>query len=206
MIKQVRTFRAILCTVIFAGLLMPHHAAAQAKAPGTGDDEDEQVTQTKHHKKVLPEPKYPKVVGYLSFIIPTGTLQNNQVTYNFTNNTKIGFPVGVNVIYSDKFGFSYEFTPTVKTTTLSHSTSMSNLLFDPGPMFRFKHGFTIIPRLAFETSGRYGFTPVFNEVYLRTKDVNYFVAMSLPCRWGEDDGVMETGSIGLNVQFGFIFN
>ena len=206
MIIHVRTTKAILFALMFVGLLLPHHAFAQAKTPGTGDDDDEQTTPAKHHKKVLPEPKYPKVVGYLSFIIPTGTLQNNKVTYNFTDNTKIGFPVGVNVLYSDKFGFSFELTPTIKTATLSHSSSMSDLLIDPGPMFRFKHGFTIIPRLAFETSGRYGFTPVFNEVYLRTKAVNYFVAMSLPCRWGEDDGVMETGSIGLNVQFGFIFN
>ena len=206
MIKQVRTTKVILLAIIFAGLLMPHHATAQAKTPGTGDDGDEETTEVKQHKKKLPEPHYPKVVGYLSFIIPTGTLQNNKVTYNFTNNTKIGFPVGVNVLYSDKFGFSYEFTPTIKTGTLSHSSSMSDLLFDPGPMFRFKHGFTIIPRLAFETSGRYGVTPVFNEVYLRTKAVNYFVAMSLPVRWGKDNGVMETGSIGLNVQFGFIFN
>jgi len=40
-------------------------------------------------------------------------------------------------------------------------------------MFRFDHGFTIITRLAFETSGRYGFTPVFNQIYARTKAVNY---------------------------------
>ena len=194
----------IFLALILTGLLIPHHSFAQSGKTGTGDASDEM--EATHHKKILPETKYPKVVGYLSFIIPTGTLQNNQVTYNFTNNTKIGFPCGVIVFYSARFGYSFEFTPTIKTGTLSHNSSMSDLLFDPGPMFRFKHGFTIIPRLAFETSGRYGFTPVFNEVYLRTKDVNYFVAMSLPVRWGEDDGVMETGSIGLNVQFGFIFN
>jgi hypothetical protein len=190
--------------VIFAGLFIPRHSFAQTTDEETANPTDEPTV--KHHKKKLPEPVYPKTSGYLSFIIPTGTLQNNKVTYNFTNNTKIGFPCGLIVYYSAHFGFSLEFTPTIKTTTLSGNTSMSDFLFDPGPMFRLGHGFTIIPRLAFETSGRYGFTPVFNEVYLRTKAVNYFIAMSLPCRWGSDDGVMETGSIGLNVQFGFIFN
>jgi hypothetical protein len=103
-------------------------------------------------------------------------------------------------LYSDKFGFSYEFTPTIKST--STSSKMSNLLFDPGTMFRFDHGFTIITRLAFETSGRYGFTPVFNQVYARTKYVNYFIAGSLPARFGNG----EVPSLGFNVQFGFTFN
>jgi hypothetical protein len=79
---------------------------------------------------------------------------------------------------------------------------MSNLLFDPGTMFRFDHGFTFISRLAFETSGRYGFTPVFNQVYARTKYVNYFIAGSLPARFGNG----APASIGFNVQFGFTFN
>ena len=142
---------------------------------------------------------YPKVVGYLSFILPVVTVSNTTTT-NFKGSTSIGFPTGVNVLYSDRFGFSYEFTPTLKFTKGASKTN--DILFDPGPMFRFEHGFTIITRLAFSTSGRYGFTPVFNKVYLRTKDVNYFVALSLPTRFGNS----EDASVGLNAQFGFIFN
>ena len=69
-------------------------------------------------------------------------------------------------------------------------------------MFRFEHGLTIISRLAFETQGRYGFTPVINQIYARTKDINYFVALSLPARFGND----LPASVGLNFQIGFIFN
>jgi len=65
-----------------------------------------------------------------------------------------------------------------------------------------KHGFTFISRLAFKTSGRYGFTPVFNQVYAHTKDVNYFVALSTPARFGNS----QPASIGLNLQIGFAFN
>ena len=128
------------------------------------------------------------------------TLENIQECPNFNGTTKIGFPVGVNVLYSDRFGFSYEFTPTVKAS--GGTSKASNLLFDPGTMFRFDHGFTIITRLAFETAGRYGFTPVFNKIIVRTKAVNYFMAASLPARFGNS----APASIGGSLQFGFIFN
>jgi hypothetical protein len=146
-----------------------------------------------------------KVTGYLSFIFPVVTIRGNETTPNFKSSTTIGFPFGVNILYSDRFGFSFEVTPSIvaqKPANQSATSKTSNVLFDPGPMFRFKHGFTIITRLAFETSGRYGVTPVFNKILLRTKSVNYFIAGSLPVRVGND---LPT-SIGLNIQFGFIFN
>ena len=146
---------------------------------------------------------YPKTVGYFSFILPIVTVNKDKVSNDFSsfkNGFAIGFPIGVNILYSDKFGFSYEITPTIQTGNGSSKTS--KILFDPGAMFRFKHGFTFISRLAFETTGRYGVTPVFNKIIARTKAVNYFVAISLPARFGNS----ELPSIGGNLQFGFIFN
>jgi hypothetical protein len=146
-----------------------------------------------------------KSVGYLSFIFPVVTIQGSTTTPNFKSATTIGFPVGINVYYSDKFGFSYEITPSIvaqKSTGKYGTSKTSNVLFDPGPMFRFPHSFTIITRLAFETGGRYGVTPVFNKVYARTKAVNYFIAGSIPMRVGNN----LPASIGASVQFGFIFN
>ncbi|MDF2430991.1 MAG: hypothetical protein JWP44_622 [Mucilaginibacter sp.] len=183
-----------LLTVIFTGLLMPTALLAQATST------DSTKTQTIYSAAPV-KPQYPRVVGYVSFILPLETLSGGKFTPNFSDHTStIGFPIGVNVLYSDHFGFSYEFTPTIKAS--GGTSKMSNLLFDPGTMFRFDHGFTIITRLAFETSGRYGFTPVFNQVYARTKAVNYFVALSLPTRYGNS----APSSIGLNLQIGFIFN
>ena len=148
-------------------------------------------------------PAYPKTVGYLSFILPMFTANKNSTSNDFKggiNEFAIGFPVGINVLYSQHFGFSYEITPTIQASP--GSTKTSKILIDPGPMFRFGHGFTFIPRLAFETAGRYGFTPVFNEVYARTKVANYFVALSLPARFGNS----ELPTLGLNLQLGLIFN
>jgi hypothetical protein len=159
--------------------------------------------QTDMPVTTAPKTIYPKSVGYFSFILPVVTINQSQTTNdfsNFNNGFAIGFPVGINVLYSDKFGFSYEFTPTIKST--NGETKTSNLLFDPGPMFRFKHGVTLITRLAFETSGRYGFTPVLNKVIMRSKFCNLFAAVSMPVRFG----ATELPTIGGNFQFGITLN
>jgi hypothetical protein len=185
------TFNAILIAIIL--FISDSAFAQQAKTDST-------KMNPAAAPSALESKIYPRAVGYLSFIVPVVTIDKDATTWNFNGTTKIGFPVGVNVLYSDRFGFSYEFTPTIIATKTS--SKVSNLLFDPGTMFRFDHGFTIITRLAFETAGRYGFTPVFNQVYARTKYVNYFIAGSLPARFG--NGL--PASIGINVQFGFTFN
>ena len=189
-------------TAIIAFLLVSTIAITNADAQNVKEvPPDSIVYAGSLYQKVAGKPKYPRAVGYLSFILPLETLQGGNFTPNFDHHTtSIGFPVGVNVLYSDHFGFSYELTPTIKAS--GGSSKVSNLLIDPGTMFRFDHGFTIITRLAFETEGRYGFTPVFNQIYARTKDVNYFVALSLPNRFGD----AQAYSIGLNLQLGFIFN
>jgi len=188
------TLQFVAVMVLFGALLTPKSMQAQSAKTDTAKTPAIPTPATV-------KPGYPRAVGYLSFIFNIVTFTKNGSTFNFSHNsTSIGFPVGVNVLYSDKFGFSYEFTPTIKST--STSSKVSNLLFDPGTMFRFEHGFTIITRLAFETEGRYGFTPVFNKVYARTKYVNYFIAGSLPTRFGNG----QVPSLGMNVQFGFTFN
>jgi hypothetical protein len=146
---------------------------------------------------------YPKTVGYFSFILPIVTINQDKTTNDFSdfkNGFAVGFPVGIFIIYGPKFGFSYQLTPTIE--AVDNSTKMSNLLFDPGPMFRFKHRFTFIPRLAFESDGRYGFTPALYKTIKRTKAGNYFIAASLPARFGNS----QLPSIGGNLQFGLIFN
>jgi len=148
---------------------------------------------------------YPYTKGYMSFIIPWVTFQGSSVTPEFKAATTIGFPFGVLVYYSATFGFSFEITPSIMwehQTGKSPASKTSNVLFDPGPMIRFKHGWTFIPRLAFETGGRYGVTPVLNKIVARTKAINYFVAVSTPMRAGNS----EPTSIGANLQIGFIFN
>ncbi|MHB8206549.1 hypothetical protein [Mucilaginibacter sp.] len=191
--------KIMMVIIIMAGALTSRLANAQVKEVPPDSIE----YQGSLYQKAKAKSAYPKVVGYVSFILPFETLalSTGKFDPNFSNHTStIGFPVGVNVLYSDSFGFSYEFTPNVVAS--NGSSKMNDILFDPGTMFRFEHGFTFISRLAFDTNGRYGFTPVFNQVYARTKDINYFVAISVPARFGNN----ESASLGLNLQIGFTFN
>jgi hypothetical protein len=195
-LSRTSVIKSLLFAIILTALFLPSRSLAQSSGWPSDSTQIKAYIDAKMKK-----PSYPRAVGYLSFILPLVTVSNS-TTFNFNSTTTaIGFPVGVNVLYSDHFGFSYEFTPTIKTTN-GGATKVTDILFDPGTMFRFQHGFTLITRLAFDTNGRYGFTPVFNQVYLRTKDVNYFVALSLPARFGTG----EDASVGLNLQIGFIFN
>lgn len=137
--------------------------------------------------------------------MPLVTINKNTTVTEFEYATTVGFPVGINILYSKTFGFSYEITPVVvwqQSDDKPGTSKLANLVFNPGPIFRFDHGFNIIARLAFETQGRYGFTPVFNKVYLKTRDVNYWFSVSLPARFGNS----QPASIGVNLQIGFTFN
>lgn len=187
--KQRIAVQGILIAITIVSLLAPGATFAQSAQARLSDTTKAALKTT-----------YPKVVGYMSFILPLETYSSGYFTPDFNGTTKIGFPIGVNVLYSDKFGFSYEITPTIKEA--KGYNGVSNILFDPGTMFRFEHGFTIITRLAFQTDGKYGFTPCFNQIFARTKYVNYFVTGALPVRFGGD----QASSIGLNLQIGFIFN
>ena len=155
-----------------------------------------QSTATPHQAAV-----YPKMVGYMSFVLPVVVINRDKTTNDFESikTFAIAFPIGLNVLYSDKFGFSYEISPTIQAG--NGTTKTNKITFQPGPMFRFKDAFTIISRIAFETTGRYGVTPVFNKIFKQTKLANYFTAVSFPARFGNS----QLPSIGVNVQFGLIF-
>ncbi|WP_121198109.1 hypothetical protein [Mucilaginibacter gracilis] len=68
-------------------------------------------------------------------------------------------------------------------------------------MLRFKHGFTFIGRMAFETNGRFGVTPVFNKVLKKGKDANLFVSVRFPFRFGND----QQTAVGTGLQLGVSF-
>ncbi|MEA5139310.1 hypothetical protein [Arcicella rigui] len=150
-------------------------------------------------QQTSPENSYPKVAGYMGILHPINTWSDGTSTGNFGSVYTIGFPTGINILKSDKIGFSFEFVPTIRSE--NGVSKMNNFLFHPGVMFRFKHGLTLVTRAAFETSGRYGFTPVLNKVVKKNKHSNYFIAVPLPVRFGNDRPTSYT----LGFQFGVGF-
>ncbi len=142
---------------------------------------------------------YPKITGYAGTIHPIVTYSNSKPIYNFNGAYVGGLVAGINIWKSKKIGFSFEFVPFIRAT--DSTSRMSNFLFHPGVLFALGNGFTLATRAAFETSGRYGFTPVLNKVLVKGKNSSFYIAVPLPARFGND----HPASISAAFQFGIAF-
>jgi hypothetical protein len=143
---------------------------------------------------------YPKIAAYVGILHPLVTYPDNgKPHYNFDDVYTVGMPIGINIWKNSKVGFSVEFVPLIRAQ--NGSSKMNNFLFHPGALFALGNGFTLATRAAFETSGRYGFTPVLNKIVRKGKQVNYFVAIPVPARFGND----LPAALTVGLQFGIIF-
>lgn len=142
---------------------------------------------------------YPKVTGYFSITHPIAIWNKDGMKYNFKDDYTIIFPIGLNLMKSDKFGFSFELSPAIRSD--STGTKVTSVLFHPGVVFKFQQGFGAAARLAFETGGRFGFTPVANKVIAKKAAHNYWVSVPFPVRFGNN----QPASIGMGLQFGIGF-
>ncbi|MDB5286700.1 MAG: hypothetical protein JWR05_1649 [Mucilaginibacter sp.] len=142
---------------------------------------------------------YPKVTGFFALLAPIGTFSNNGFTANFSKSTAFGLPFGLNLLKSDHLGFSMEMVPFM--LVQNGSSKMNYMLFHPGVMFRFPHGFTITPRLAFQTDGRYGMTPVFGKIISSQKNYQIYLSLSEPARFGNNLPGSYTTAMQLGISF-----
>ncbi|MES2543866.1 MAG: hypothetical protein V4548_03205 [Bacteroidota bacterium] len=148
---------------------------------------------------VSSQESYPQIKGYFSVVHPIVSVDKDQSHFNFSDTYTVGFPTGINILKSDHIGFSFEITPFIKVE--NGVDKMSNVLYHPGVLFRYKKGFTFITRLAFETSGRYGFTPVFNKVFLKKNGISYFLATPFPVRFGNEKPISISPSFQIGISF-----
>lgn len=142
---------------------------------------------------------YPRITNAVGIVHPIVSFNSEGTTTNFDNGYTAGLAVGLNIWKSAKLGFSFEFVPFIHAE--DGMSKMSNFLFHPGVLFPAGKGFTIVGRAAFETSGRYGVTPVFNKIVKKNKHSNYYVAVPVPVRFGNN----RPNSIGAAFQFGLGF-
>src|SRR6187431_2628335 len=148
---------------------------------------------------VFSQNTYPKITGYFGILHPIVTFSGDETNVNFRDYYAIGFPTGINIWKSSKIGFSFEVVPNIKVE--DGISKMNNFLFHPGVLVALGNGFTFAGRAAFETSGRYGFTPVFNKTVIKNDNCSYFVAIPLPVRFGNDHPTSFTAGF----QFGIAF-
>jgi len=142
---------------------------------------------------------YPRITGYAGILHPIVHFGDGGTHWNFDGAYVGGLPTGINIWKSQKIGFSCEFVPFIRAA--NGTSKMNNFLFHPGVLVSLGHGFTFAGRAAFETSGRYGLTPVLNKVIKKNKDCSYFVAIPVPARFGND----HPATIGIGFQFGIAF-
>lgn len=142
---------------------------------------------------------YPKITAYFGIIHPIVTVSHEKTTVNFRDYYTVGFPTGINLWKSQKIGFSFEIVPTIKTE--NGTDKMTNLLFHPGVLVALGKGYTFAGRLAFETNGRYGLTPILNKTIIKNSNCSYYVALPFPIRFGNEHPTTFTAGI----QFGIAF-
>ncbi|MGN6647006.1 MAG: hypothetical protein ACTHJT_10800 [Cytophaga sp.] len=146
-----------------------------------------------------PEKKYPEIKGYVGIVHPLYTFSKDGNQPNFRDYYIVGNPWGINIWKSPKFGISFEFTPFIKFD--NNTSKLNNFVFHPGVCYRLGHDFTFVFRAAYETSGRYGFTPILNKVFIRGKQANFFAAILGPVRFGNDHAPSLTASFQFGVGF-----
>lgn len=142
---------------------------------------------------------FPKIKGYLSILHPIVTFTSEETTTNFKDYYIVGMPFGINIWKSKTIGFSFEIAPFIRSD--SEINKVNNVLIHPGILVKLKNNFTFAGRIAFETSGRYGFTPIITKVIKRNKDHNYYVSVPAPVRFGNN----HHNSLSLGFQFGIAF-
>ncbi|MFD1818562.1 hypothetical protein SAMN04515674_105270 [Pseudarcicella hirudinis] len=142
---------------------------------------------------------YPKITGYAGIVHPIVTFSEYETATNFKDYYVVGMPVGINIWKSPKVGFSMEFVPHIKAE--NGTSRMNNFLFHPGVLIALGKGYTFAGRAAFETSGRYGITPVLNKTVIKNKNSSYYIAIPLPVRLGND----KPTSFTIGFQFGIAF-
>ncbi|WP_433764020.1 hypothetical protein [Flavobacterium ginsenosidimutans] len=142
---------------------------------------------------------YPKITGYFGIMHPIVTFNSDETAVNFRDYYAVGFPTGINIWKSEKIGFSFEVVPNIKDD--NGTDKVTNLLFHPGVLVALGNGYTFAGRAAFESSGRYGFTPVLNKTIIKSKNCSYFVAVPLPVRFGNDHPASFTVGFQLGIAF-----
>ncbi|MNH20345.1 hypothetical protein D3C79_801090 [compost metagenome] len=140
-----------------------------------------------------------QVAAYVGIVHPIVSYSDKKFTTNFKDSYLVGMPTGINVRKEGHLGFSLEMVPYIKVQ--NGKSRMSNFLFHPGLLFPLRKGFTFIGRAAFETSGRYGLTPVISKVITHGQSGRLFIAVPLPIRFGNEQPM----AIAAAFQFGFIF-
>ena len=141
----------------------------------------------------------PAITGYASIMHPIILINKDHTTTNFDGYYQVVFPFGINIWKSKKIGFSIELAPGIRAE--GGTSKMNNLLIHPGVLVALGKGFGFAGRLAFETSGRYGVTPVLSKVVKKNKGSAFYIAMPMPVRFGNNQPASFSAGFQIGISF-----
>ncbi|MGY6558011.1 MAG: hypothetical protein ACXIT9_01885 [Nitritalea sp.] len=110
----------------------------------------------------------------------------------------MGFPTGVNFWLNDQLAFSIEVVPTL---SWEERLRVSQFLFHPGIIWNLGKNMSVATRMAFESNGQLGVTPVIGKKIKDFGHSNLSLAIPFPLRFGND--LPSNWAIGLQVGWGF---
>jgi hypothetical protein len=141
-----------------------------------------------------------RVTGYFSYLMPLAKFQGGESTSNFRDGFAMGFPAGfILATKSGRYGYIFELVPII---AFADGTSrMDNLVFNPGIQFHIPGGWNFNALASFETSGRYGLTPVISKTLRVGEYTSWFMTVPVPVRFGAD----RPTSLEFALQLGFAF-
>ncbi len=139
-----------------------------------------------------------KVQGYFAVF---HAIDGYNTPTNFKDSYVVGFPIGINVFKKEKIGYSFELFPFIHAD--STGSKVSKIVFHPGVVFPLKRGFAVMMRAAFESTGRYGVTQVFNKAIIKTRKGAFGVALVIAERFG--NGLPASISFGIGIGLSFLF-
>lgn len=148
---------------------------------------------------VIGQTTYPKITGYFSVMHPIATLSSEETTVNFRDYYVVNFPTGINIWKSPKIGFSFEIAPSIKTD--EGISKVNSVLFHPGVLVALGNGYSFAGRVAFETSGRFGVTPVISKTIIKNTNSSFYVSLPFPIRLGNDHPATFTSGLQLGIAF-----
>lgn len=147
----------------------------------------------------IKEKSFPEIKGFVGIVHPIYTWSSEGDFVNFKNYYLFGMPCGINIWKNEKLGFSFEITPSIRSTTAE--SKVSNILFHPGILYRLGNGYTFAGRAAFDITGRYGVTPILSKILIKKTDWNLFVSILFPIRFGNN----QAPTISSGILFGIGF-
>lgn len=137
------------------------------------------LAQTKNETQV----KESSLSVYVGTAIPIASVDKNEVSTNFEDNTTLAFPIGLNIKKSEKLSYSFELAPVIQWT--KNGSSVTSLSFLPGVLLHNKK-FTYGIRGAFETSGRYGMSFSALTPIIKKEHINIVLGLPLDLRFGNN--------------------